>query len=49
MIAIKSVKESIPVGTEKLSLHCNENHEKPQDSRYFGPYSNQRPPKCFTG
>jgi hypothetical protein len=49
LIATKSMNESIPVDTEKLSLHWYENHEKPQDSRYFCPYSNQRPPECFTG
>lgn len=48
LIAIQSMNESIPVGTEKLSLHCHENHENPQENRYFGPYSNQGPPECFT-
>ena len=43
------MNESIPVGTEKLSLHWHENNENPQDSRYFGPYSNQGPPEYFTG
>jgi hypothetical protein len=49
LIAIKSLNENILVGTEKQSLHWHENHEKPQGSRYFGPYSNQLPPECFTG
>jgi len=47
LIAIKSMNESIPVDAENLSLHWYENHEKPQDGRYFVPYSNQRPPECF--